>query len=247
MSSFKPAARRVVSGGSKAATADRNNNNNNNAATASSAAAPGSTSAPQNGSVISYGQEFGPGVKAGAGGSVLSIGLNDLDRLFGGGVPLGSLIILYEVRHCALSWPSNFQRLMSKTIVMFAADPASTEVVFPRQCTASPSHSACRCSVLWPPEAVDCHCQWREQTPYLHQCPSICFQHSQMLAGRMGRARCHAAQVLHGRRPCLQATAPALARRRQTPRSVRCSAKAVASGWGEQQCRQSCKCCSSSA
>ena len=150
MSSFKPAARRVVSGGSKAATADRNNNNNNNAATASSAAAPGSTSAPQNGSNISYSQEFGPGVKAGAGGSVVSTGLNDLDRLFGGGVPLGSLIILYEVCHCALSWPSNFQRLMSKTIVTLAADPASTEVVLPRPCTASPSHSACRYLVLWP-------------------------------------------------------------------------------------------------
>lgn len=39
----------------------------------------------------------GPGLRTGAGGQVLSSGCNDLDQLCGGGLALGSLVIIIEV------------------------------------------------------------------------------------------------------------------------------------------------------
>lgn len=39
----------------------------------------------------------GPGLRLGAGGQVMSSGCNDLDQLCGGGLALGSLVIILEV------------------------------------------------------------------------------------------------------------------------------------------------------
>lgn len=39
----------------------------------------------------------GPGLRTGAGGQVLSSGCSDLDQLCGGGLALGSLVIILEV------------------------------------------------------------------------------------------------------------------------------------------------------
>lgn len=40
----------------------------------------------------------GPGLRAGLGGPVLSSGSSDLDQLCGGGLSLGTLIVVFEVR-----------------------------------------------------------------------------------------------------------------------------------------------------
>ena len=53
----------------------------------------------------------GPGLRAGIGGPVLSSGSSDLDQLCGGGLSLGSIIVIFEVRGQAFGSVCEFQHV----------------------------------------------------------------------------------------------------------------------------------------